>query len=244
LSSAPASSSSQPGAASVLRTAFLAVLALTTAVCLIAPNQVDDALQRFVPTVGSKRGETNEVWKSVLSAMTGGQIEGNRTSGTSVLSGATVLQPNERIATGSAGHTVLTRGHDILQVGPESTVAIGDSGPDGLATIIELISGTVHVEAAERTGDETLSIETRFLVATVKGTTFDVTIAEDGAAVTVTEGVVAVRATGSGKTIDVTVGNTAVVASTAGAPLVVTPTPAGGAAAAIEAANGRGPNAN
>ncbi|MEZ5831162.1 MAG: FecR domain-containing protein [Dongiaceae bacterium] len=236
LTSADASSSSREGGVSIARVMIGLIIAAIIAICLIAPNQVDNAIGRVVPTGDGKSADTNQVWSSVVSALSSEDVEHDQVASSSTSSSWPVLQPNQSVTTGSTGQTVLTRGHDILEIGPQSTISIGESQLNGSAAIIDLLNGTIHVEAAKRTGGQTLSIKTTYLVATVKGTKFDVATTDDGTAVSVTEGVVSVKAAGSSSSVDVTLGVTAVVLSSAGGVPVVGPTPSEGAAAAIEAA--------
>jgi len=229
-------SSSREGGGSFLPTMIALVLGIVLAAYLIAPNQVDNALGRTATAVAGKGGATNEVWNSVVTALTSEDAERGQIANAANLSNYTVLQQNQSVATGSVGRIVLTQGHDILQMGPKTTIAVGAGGPNAPITVIKLIDGTIQVKAAKRTDGRTFSVETQFLVATVKGTKFDVVTTPGGAAVSVTEGLVSVRKAGSSDGVDVTPGNTAVVSAFAGAAPVVGPTPSGGSPAAIEAA--------
>ncbi len=235
LTGAEAGGSFQEGRASVVSTAIALVLIIVLAAYLIAPRQVDGALDRTVSAVTDKNAVTTQVWRSVASTLASEDAEPEQIASASPLSSATVLKPNESITTGYASRTVLTRGHDILELGPQTTIAVGGREPQSSTTIIRLIDGTVHVRAAKRTDGGTLSVETQALVATVKGTKFDVTITEKGTAVSVTEGIVSIRSTGSSDGVDLTRGRTAVVSAAVGATPRVVSTPAGGTLAAIEA---------
>src|SRR5512145_1953932 len=99
------------------------------------------------------------------------------------------------------------------------------------------MDGTVHVKGGKRAPGRTFSVETRFLVATVKGTEFDVTADDDAAAVSVSEGTVAVQSAGGNRAVDVTPGRTAVAsADDDDATPDLGATPAGGAPEAAKAA--------
>jgi len=232
-----------------LRTMSALILVVIVAVCLIWPNRVDRALDRVAPTSTGKGVATNQIWNSVVSVLTSEDVESEQVASSAPPSGGTVLQQSESVTTGSAGRIVLTEGHDILEMDPETTIFVGKSGPEATATIVKLIDGTIHVKAATRADGRTFSVETQYLVATVKGTRFDVTTTEGGAAVSVTEGLVSVRSPGSSDGVDVTPGNTAVVSAADGGAPMVGPTPAGGSPAAIEAVKaqsasaGAGPSA-
>ena len=235
LTGGAASDPSQEGRGSLVPTAIALVLVIVLAACLIAPNQVDRALDRTASAVVDKNAMTAQAWRSVASTFAIEDSESEQIASGSPLSNATVLKPNESITTGYARRTVLTRGHDILELEPQTTIAAGQKGPENSTTTIRLLDGTIHVKAAKRTDGGTLSIETQSLVATVKGTKFDVTTTANGAAVSVTEGIVSVRLTGSSDAVDVTRGRTAVVSAADGATLRVVSTLGGGALAAIEA---------
>jgi hypothetical protein len=227
------------GGASVVPIAIAVILAVALAALFLAPNQVDSALHRTATIVSDKKAVTTQVWNSVMSTLQSEDAaEREQIASVSPLSTASMLKPNESIATGNTTRTVLTRGHDILELEPDTTIVAGDRGVNDSTTIIQLLDGIIHVKAAKRTDGGTLSIETRYLVATVKGTKFDVVTMPTGAAVSVTEGIVWVRPVGSSDGVDVTRGRTAVVLAGDGATPTVSLTPDGGALAAIDVATG------
>jgi hypothetical protein len=139
--------------------------------------------------------------------------------------------PPDAIVTKDGETRVLRLGRDILELYPSTAVAIEETGPD---TSVRLITGTVRVTAAKRKKGQAFTVRTLMLVATVKGTEFEVSATGTGAAVSVYEGRVAVKATGRVGGIDVTPGRTATVTSAEDAP-ALGPTPAGGAAAVTKA---------
>jgi hypothetical protein len=213
------------------------VLVLALGVLFIAPNKVDSALNRTATVVSDKAGPT-QVWNSVVSTFSSDEArEGQQSASASPLANATMLKPNESVATTGQGRTVLTRGHDIIELEPATTIIDGNRGLDDSLSIIQLIEGTIHIKAAKRTDGGTLSIETQYLVATVKGTKFDVTVTDRGAAVSVTEGIVFVRAVGSTDGVNVTHDRTAVVLAGDSAMPRLSTTTGGGALAALEAAS-------
>ena len=212
----PAQSTGASGHGRLLR--GLAVLMATS--CLVAPSRAEGTLDWVVAAITGQSPAVEQV------AITGDLARGS------------VLEPSEQISTGDGEHVVLTHGQDVLELQPNTTVAIGGAGPNGMATIVKLIDGTVHVKVGKRTPGRTFSVETRFLVATVKGTEFDVTSDDDAAAVSVSEGTVAVQSAGGNRSVDVTPGRTAVAsADDDDATPDLEETPAGGAP---EAAKGAG----
>ena len=123
----------------------------------------------------------------------------------------TALVTGQRIATGGGQQMILTNGRDLVEIRPNTTVTIGDDDASTAASNVDLVNGTIHVEVGKRAPGKTFSIDAPYLIATVKGTQFDVTSSSDATAVAVTEGVVAVSADATGTSVDVTAGNTAIV---------------------------------
>lgn len=194
--------------------------ALAIAACLVAPSRADSTLD----------------W--IVSAITGQSPTMEQVATASALSRGSVLLPDDKITTSDGQRVVLTHGHDVLELEPHTTIAIGDGGPDGMATVVKLIDGTVHVKVGKRTPGRTFAVKTRYLVATVKGTEFDVTVGDSAAAVSVTEGVVSVRSERGSNAVDVTPGRTAVASAFGDVEASVGPTPSGGAPEAAKAAKG------
>jgi hypothetical protein len=147
------------------------------------------------------------------------------------------LATGQRISTGAGQHMILVNGRDLVEVGPNTTISIGDNDPATSDANLDLRSGEIHVEVGKRAPGQTFSIDAPYLVATVKGTKFDVRTSNEASAVSVTEGVVAVSAAMTGDSVDVTAGNTAIVSRrTLGAPTLA-PTPAGGSSSTINSDN-------
>jgi hypothetical protein len=145
----------------------------------------------------------------------------------------TALVAGQQISTGAKQSMVLVNGRDLVEIKPNSTIVIGDDDAATPAANVGLINGTIHVQVGKRAPGKTFSIDAPYLVATVKGTQFDVTSSSSESKVSVTEGVVAVSADASGASVDVTVGNTAVVRRNADKPTLA-PTRAGSTPSTIE----------
>lgn len=143
------------------------------------------------------------------------------------------LTEGQRISTGPGQQMVLSNGRDLVTLQPGTSVEIGDSDPTTPDANLDLLSGTVHVEAGKRSNGDTLSIETPYLVATVKGTQFDVSTSSELSAVSVTEGVVGVDATATRRGLDVLPGKTAIVSRLAADFPNLIDTPVGGAAGIV-----------
>jgi hypothetical protein len=139
--------------------------------------------------------------------------------------------PPDAIVTKDGETRVLRLGRDVLELHPSTAVTIEKTGS---STSVRLITGTVRVKVAKRTKSQRFDVRTLMLVATVKGTDFEVSTSRSGSAVSVHEGRVAVKATSRVGGIDVTPGRTATVTGTEKAP-TLGPTPSGGATAAVKA---------
>jgi FecR protein len=234
MTSAVASDSHRLGASKLVSAAIAVAFTVAVATCLIIPNEVDEALGRTATTISDKKEIAGQTWASVVSTIATEADEGPVSDAASIPN-ATVLKHGAELAAGTAPRTILTSGHDIIELDPQTRIRMGGEA-EGPATIIELQYGTIHVKAAKRAGDKTLSVETPFLVATVKGTQFDVTTTDSGTAVSVTEGLVSVRSAHSQEAVDITSGYTAVVSVVHGLLPTTIATASGGALAAIEAA--------
>lgn len=226
------SSSHKTGGSGRLSAILSISVILAASAYLMAYDQVDEALGRTATVISDKSTTTGQVWTSVVTTFATDDSEEDLASETSAPD-LTMLKDGDRVTAGSQGRTVATSGNDLLRLEPKTTITIGEQKP---ATIIELLDGTLHVKAGKRQDGDTLSIETQYLVATVKGTEFAVTTTEMGAAVSVTEGVVSVRSMRVSTTFDVTPGQTAIVSSVHGSLPTIVATPANGGTAALEAA--------
>ena len=209
------------------------VIILAASVYLMAHDRVDEALGQTATAVSDRSTATGQVWTSVVTTFATDDAEDDDLRSQSSAPDLTLLEDGDRVTAGSAGRTVATSGNDLLGLEPNTTITIGTQKP---ATIIELLDGTLHIKAGKREDGETLSIETQYLVATVKGTEFAVTMTDQGAIVSVSEGVVSVRSVRTTEAVDVVPGQTAIVSSVHGALPTIVATPAAGGLAALEAA--------
>jgi hypothetical protein len=145
----------------------------------------------------------------------------------------TALVTGQRISTATGEHMVLVNGRDLLVLQPNTTVTIGDDDPSTADANIDIVGGTIRVEVGVRSAGKTFSVGAPYLLATVKGTQFDVSSSFEASAVSVTEGVVAVSAAATGASVEVTAGNTAIVGRRNSDHPMLAPTPAGGAPSTI-----------
>ena len=74
-----------------------------------------------------------------------------------------------RIGTGGGHHMILTYGRYMGDMSPKTTVSFGVDVSSTSASNVVLVYGTIHVEAGKRATGKTFSIDSAYLVATVKG---------------------------------------------------------------------------
>ncbi|MEZ5831160.1 MAG: FecR family protein [Dongiaceae bacterium] len=188
---------------------------------------------------GVARAEDNVLtWivKSISSNEDGAYI---RTSTMQAPQEGTALTSGQRISTTGGQRMVLTNGRDLVEIGQDTTVVIGDNDPATTKANVDVVSGAIHVEVGKRAPGQTFSIGAPYLIATVKGTKFDVGTTIDASTVSVTEGIVAVSAIATGNGIDVTAGNTATVSRLLPGVPTIAPTQPTGAAIPASTAPGK-----
>jgi hypothetical protein len=101
------------------------------------------------------------------------------------------LATGDFVTTGANGRAVLVRGEEYLVVAPNSRIRVADPAKSGGMTQIIEHFGNVIYKIKKMTMPH-FAVETPFLAAVVKGTTFSVTVTEKGASVQVVEGKVEV----------------------------------------------------
>ena len=105
--------------------------------------------------------------------------------------GAT-LSAGDAVATGAKGRAVIVRGQEYLVIAPNSRLRVADPAKHGGVTqIVEQLGNVVY--RIRKMATPHFAVETPFLAAVVKGTTFSVTVTESGASVQVIEGRVEVE---------------------------------------------------
>jgi hypothetical protein len=139
--------------------------------------------------------------------------------------------PPDAIVTGPGEVRTIKFGRDILELYPSTAVTVKTTA--GNVPTAQVITGTVRAKVAKRKS-QTFKIETLMLVATVKGTVFEVSTTDTASAVSVYEGRVAVKAKRGVGGVDVMPGRTATVTDADREPSL-SKTPEGGAAVAAKA---------
>ena len=125
-----------------------------------------------------------------------------------LLSGAVVAAASE-IRTGPSAEVLLTRGNDRVRLKGQSYLelpAVAETEDGGITRLVQWLGQAVF--EVDHRPDPHFEVDTPYLTAIVKGTSFAVDVTQDGSAVAVTEGVVAVGSPGGATTV-VTAGMTA-----------------------------------
>ena len=98
-----------------------------------------------------------------------------------------MLAIGDVVSTGRGGRAVLVRGEEYLVVAPNTRITVADpAASGGLTQIVEQV-GNVIYKIRKMTMPH-FAVQTPFLAAVVKGTTFSVTVTASGATVQVVEG--------------------------------------------------------
>ena len=98
-----------------------------------------------------------------------------------------MLAIGDVVSTGRGGRAVLVRGDEYLVVAPNTRITVADpAASGGLTQIVEQV-GNVIYKIRKMTMPH-FAVQTPFLAAVVKGTTFSVTVTASGATVQVVEG--------------------------------------------------------
>lgn len=118
---------------------------------------------------------------------------------------------NQPVRTGPDSRLDLTRGAEVISLGPDTEIRIHQDLARSL-TIVQQGLGTIDIEAEVR-ATKHLEVHTPFLTAVVKGTVFSVTASADAASVSVTRGLVAVEALATRYQTSLPAGTSATVGS-------------------------------
>jgi hypothetical protein len=107
------------------------------------------------------------------------------------------LAPGDLISTAPGARAVLIRGEEYLVVSPGSRLRIAAPKENGVVTQIIEEAGNV-IFKIKKMATPHFGVQTPYLAAVVKGTTFSVTVTDTGAAVQVIEGAVEVATNDGG----------------------------------------------
>ena len=90
----------------------------------------------------------------------------------------------------AAGRAVLVRGHETVIVEPNSRVQLPGALVNGNTQVLQSVGSAIYKIGKQK--DPHFQVDTPYMAAVVKGTSFSVTVSDDKASVTVTEGLVEV----------------------------------------------------
>ena len=124
------------------------------------------------------------------------------------------LKVGDVVVTGPNGRAIVVRGQEYLVVAPNSRFRIADPAKTGGLTQIVEQAGNIVYRIKKMTTPH-FAVQTPYLAAVVKGTTFSVTVNENGATVQVLEGRVEVATRDGGASYMVLPGDIGSVSATA-----------------------------
>jgi hypothetical protein len=106
------------------------------------------------------------------------------------------VQPNQAlpadawVETGAAGRVVLVRGLETIALGPNSRVQLPSEDVNGNTQVLQTLGSALYQVGKQKAPH--FQVDTPYLAAVVKGTTFTVTVTDASSSVDVTEGLVQV----------------------------------------------------
>jgi hypothetical protein len=124
-----------------------------------------------------------------------------------------MVEPGSQVKTGAAGRVILVRPGDSLDIAPDGEFKVpkaANAGNGRPVTHISQSRGTILFKITTRP-ENPFTVETPYLAAVIKGTTFAVSVERDGAALHVSKGAVQVTSVLTGQTVRVGPGQTAAV---------------------------------
>jgi hypothetical protein len=144
------------------------------------------------------------------------------------LTSGDTLEPGQKVSTGSDGRVILERGDSVITISPNSRMGLPKRNDGGLATRILHSIGTLLFKVEKR-AQQHFEVQTPFMAAVVKGTSFTTSVDARGGAVHVVSGLVEVSDPRSGQATMVRPGQTAIrAANSTGLRVVGQNVPAGG----------------
>ena len=132
-------------------------------------------------------GSAHAAVKSWKISESSGEVTLETDSGNLVATRGMALNAGDAVHTGASGRAVIVRGGEYVIVSPKSRVRITKSEKAGGFTQIFQSIGSVMFKIKKKETPH-FRVKTPYLAAVVKGTTFNVTVTQNGATVQVTEG--------------------------------------------------------
>ena len=142
-----------------------------------------------------------------------------------------VIGPTSSIKTGPTGWALLTHGKDRMAIAAKTEFSIPKNAsspsritpavtkPGNITRIMQTIGSILF--KVDKSPDRAFEVETPYLLAGVKGTTFGINVDGNGASVSVSDGTVGVSAASGTASADVTKGQTASVTTNPGSDVSV-----------------------
>ncbi|MBJ6123468.1 FecR family protein [Sphingomonas mollis] len=143
-----------------------------------------------------------------------GPVQIARNGLTKVAMRGLALAPGDAVSTGASGRAVLVRGTEFMMIAPNSRLRLPaeNDTKSGFTRIFEDLGSVVFMIKKKVTPH--FEVQTPYLAAVVKGTTFSVNVAERNTSLEVLEGAVEVATRDGGARDIITPGATALVSST------------------------------
>lgn len=133
-----------------------------------------------------------------------------------------VLPSDSWVETAATGHVILIRGQESIALGPNSRVMLPDEEVNGNTQVLQTLGAALYQIGKQKAPH--FQVDTPYLAAVVKGTTFTITVDEKATAVEVTEGLVEVATPDRADVELVQPGFTGIVTKGALGSVVVAPT--------------------
>jgi FecR protein len=126
------------------------------------------------------------------------------------------------VETGDTGRVVLVRGSETIALGPNARVQLPSQEVNGNTQVLQTLGSALYQIGKQKKPH--FQVDTPYLAAVVKGTTFTVSVGEEVSSVDVTEGLVQVATPDGSDTEYVSPGFTGIVSKTNAGHVVVTTT--------------------
>ena len=158
-------------------------------------------------------------WK--IQEVTGEARFVDQEKGAEAASAGTIMDAGDRVKTGADGRVVIVRGEERITVSPSSEMGLPVKNDGPYSTRILQNLGTILLKV-QKQPNQHFEVQTPYMAAVVKGTTFTVSVGNKGAAVHVVEGAVQVADLAGQQVQLIRPGQTATRSSDSSAPVKVT----------------------
>ena len=158
-------------------------------------------------------------WK--IQEVTGEARFVDQENGAEAASAGTIMDAGDRVKTGADGRVVIVRGEERITVSPSSEMGLPVKNDGPYSTRILQNLGTILLKV-QKQPNQHFEVQTPYMAAVVKGTTFTVSVGNKGAAVHVVEGAVQVADLAGQQVQLIRPGQTATRSSDSSAPVKVT----------------------